>query len=102
GDMFYFTKCQEGDSMTVECKIYVSKFEKSAWQDAQLLGDGINDGGSNTNPCVAKVGKKDILFFASNRKLQSRGGYDIWYSVIDPRNGTYRRPQNAGKQINTA
>jgi outer membrane protein OmpA-like peptidoglycan-associated protein len=33
--------------------------------------------------------------------LQSRGGYDIWYSVYDPRQGTYRRPQNAGKQINT-
>jgi outer membrane protein OmpA-like peptidoglycan-associated protein len=42
-----------------------------------------------------------VLFFSSNRKLQSRGGYDIWYSIIDPRKGTYRRPQNAGKQINT-
>lgn len=102
GDLFFFTKCAEGDSMMVECKIYVSKFEKSGWGDPELLGDGINDGGSNTQPCVAKVGKKDVLFFSSNRKLQSRGGYDIWYSIIDPRNGTYRRPQNAGKQINTA
>ncbi len=101
GDMFYYTKCAEGDSMMVECKIYVSKFEKSAWSEGELLGEGINDGGSNTQPCVAKVGKKDVLFFSSNRKLQSRGGYDIWYSIIDPRNGTYRRPQNAGKQINT-
>ncbi len=66
-----------------------------------LLGEGINEEGSNTQPNVALVGKKEILFFASNRKLQSRGGYDIWYSVIDPRNGTYRRPQNAGKSINT-
>lgn len=102
GDRFYFTKCSEGDSMKVECKIYVSKFEKSTWSDPEELGDGINDGGSNTQPYCAKVGKKEVLFFASNRTLQSRGGYDIWYSVIDPRNGTYRRPQNAGKQINTA
>lgn len=102
GDRFYFTKCAEGDSMKVECKIYVSKFEKSAWSEPQLLGDGINDGGSNTQPVCALVGKKEVLFFASNRTLQSRGGYDIWYSIIDPRNGTYRRPQNAGKQINTA
>src|SRR5690606_1030086 len=36
-----------------------------------------------------------------NRKLQSRGGYDIWYSVYDPRQKSYRRPQNAGKQVNT-
>lgn len=102
GDRFYFTMCQEGDSMKVECKIYVSKFEKSTWGEPQLLGDGINDGGSNTQPTIAKVGKKEVLFFSSNRTLQSRGGYDIWYSIIDPRNGTYRRPQNAGKQINTA
>ena len=101
GDRFYFTKCAEGDSMAVECEIYVSKFEKSGWGDPEKLGEGINEGGSNTQPFCAKVGKKEVLFFSSNRTLQSRGGYDIWYSVIDPRRGTYRRPQNAGKQINT-
>lgn len=102
GDRFYFTKCDEGqDSGKVICKIYLSKFKGAAWTEPEILGEGINDGGSNTQPFVAKVGKKEILFFSSNRKLQSRGGFDIWYSVIDPRNGTYRRPQNAGKQINT-
>lgn len=102
GERFYFTKCTEEDSMKIVCRIYVSKFEKEKWGEAELLGEGINESGSNTQPCVAKVGKKEILFFSSNRTLQSRGGYDIWYSVIDPRNNTYRRPQNAGKQINTA
>lgn len=101
GDRFYFTKCSEEDSMKVICKIYVSKFVGSQWSEPQILGEGINDEGSNTQPFVALVGKKEVLFFSSNRKLQSRGGYDIWYSIIDPRNGTYRRPQNAGKQINT-
>jgi outer membrane protein OmpA-like peptidoglycan-associated protein len=101
GDRFYYTKCTEEDSMQVMCKIYVSKFEGSRWTEGQLLGEGINEDGSNTQPFVAMVGKKEVLFFSSNRTLQSRGGYDIWYSVIDPRNNTYRRPQNAGKQINT-
>lgn len=101
GDRFYYTRCQEGDSMMVECKIYVSEFKESGWSEGEELGEGINDGGSNTQPYCAKVGKKEILFFSSNRTLQSRGGYDIWYSVIDPRNGSYRRPQNAGKAINT-
>lgn len=101
GDRFYFTKCKEEDSMKVICKIYVSEFKKSAWGTPKLVGEGINDEGSNTNPFVAKVGKKEILFFASNRKLQSRGGFDIWYSVIDTKNNSYRRPQNVGKQINT-
>lgn len=101
GDRFYFTRCAEGDSMNVMCKIYVSKFEGSKWTEPELLGEGINEEGSSTQPFVAKLGKKEVLFFSSNRKLQSRGGYDIWYSIIDPRNGSYRRPQNAGKQINT-
>lgn len=101
GDRFYFTKCSEGDSMKIICKIYMSQFEGAKWSEPELLGSGINEEGSNTQPFVAKVGKKDILFFSSNRTLQSRGGYDIWYSVIDPRNNSYRRPQNAGKQINT-
>jgi len=102
GDRFYFTKCAEGDSMIITCKIYVSRFAEQHWAPAIEVPNNVNEpGSSNTMPFVAKVGKKEVLFFSSNRVLQSRGGYDIWYSVIDPRNGSYRRPQNAGKQINT-
>lgn len=101
GDRFYFTRCSEGDSMKVECKIFVSHFDKEKWSEPEEVPGGINGDGSNTQPFVAKVGKKEVLFFSSNRKLQSRGGYDIWYTIIDPRNGSYRRPQNAGKQVNT-
>jgi outer membrane protein OmpA-like peptidoglycan-associated protein len=103
GDRFYFTRCKEGDTMAVICKIYVSIFDtlRGRWANPQMLGEGINEEGSNTHPFVAKVGKKEILFFSSNRKIQSRGKYDLWYSVIDPARGTYRRPQNCGKQVNT-
>src|SRR5690606_17239043 len=101
GDKFYFSKCRDEDSGKVVCKIYVSEFEGAEWSEPQELGEGINEGGSNTQPFAARVGKKEVLFFSSNRQLQSRGGYDIWYSIIDPRNNRYRRPQNAGKQINT-
>jgi outer membrane protein OmpA-like peptidoglycan-associated protein len=104
GERFYFTKCGEGDSMIITCKIYVSRFgymNAQGWGVPELIPGVDEDGSSNTMPYVAKVGKKEVLFFSSNRKLQGRGGYDIWYSVIDPRNGSYRRPQNAGKQVNT-
>ncbi len=103
GDRFYFTHCKEGDSMQVMCTIFVSRFDtlRGNWGNPEKIGEGVNEGGSNTHPFVAKVGKKEILFFSSNRKIQSRGKYDIWYSVIDPARGTYRRPQNCGKQINT-
>jgi OmpA-OmpF porin, OOP family len=104
GDRFYFTKCQEADSLKITCAIYVSNFkpDEEKWSEPEIVPGGVNeDGSSNTQPNVAKVGKKEVLFFSSDRKLQGRGGFDIWYSIIDPRNGSYRRPQNAGKQINT-
>ncbi len=102
GDRFYFTRCLENEKNEMSCRIFCSTFEKEKWGEPVLLEGGINDdGSSSTQPFIAKVGKKEILFFSSNRQLQSRGGYDIWYSVYDPRQKSYRRPQNAGKQINT-
>ncbi len=102
GDRFYFTRCLENKSNEMTCKIYVSEFEKDKWNTPRLIGNGVNEeGSSSTQPFVAMLGKKEVLFFSSDRKLQSRGGFDIWYSVYDPRQKSYRRPQNAGKQINT-
>ena len=72
------------------------------WGIPQPLDPFINDPNSdNTNPFCGMVGKKEVLFFSSNRKGQSAGGYDLWYSVYDPKQKTYRRPQNVGKKINT-
>src|SRR5690606_31581220 len=72
------------------------------WSEPAELQYEINQkGSSSTHPHSTKIGKKEILFFVSDRKLQSRGGNDIWYTVYDPKLKTYRRPQNAGKQINT-
>src|SRR5690625_2398889 len=104
GDMFFFTKCIEDakDPKEMNCRIFVSHFEDSKWTKPEELGFGINDkNSSSTHPFMAKIGKNEVLFFSSNRELQSRGGYDIWYSVYDSRQKRYRRPQNAGKQINT-
>lgn len=102
GNKFYFSKCavDASDSNKMKCNIYYSEFGRTGWRAPELIR-GLGAEGTNTMPYVAKVGKKEILFFASNRKLQSRGGYDIWYSIIDPRDGTFRRPGNCGKQVNT-
>ncbi len=102
GSRFYYTKCLENDSLKVNCKIWCSEFKKGQWQSSKELDIYINDPeSSNTNPFCAMVGKKEILFFSSNRKLQSAGGFDIWYSVYDSSRKTYRRPQNCGKKLNS-
>jgi OmpA-OmpF porin, OOP family len=103
-DRFYFTKCVVNDSSKTKCWINVSNWDtlRGIWGVPKELDAFINDPQSdNTNPVVCMVGKKEVLFFSSNRKSQSAGGYDIWYSVYDPKQKTYRRPQNCGKRINT-
>jgi OmpA-OmpF porin, OOP family len=104
GSRFYFTRCKEEDSMKITCRIYVSEFNKKTgiWGNPKDVDPNINESGSsNTNPYCAMVGKKEVLYFSSNRTLQSAGGFDIWYSVYDSARQTYRRPQNCGKKINS-
>lgn len=102
GERFFFTRCLEADSGKMDCRIFVSEFSGDRWGEPQEMGFEINiKGSSSTQPHSTKIGKKEILFFVSDRELQSRGKNDIWYTVYDPKLKTYRRPQNAGKQINT-
>jgi outer membrane protein OmpA-like peptidoglycan-associated protein/tetratricopeptide (TPR) repeat protein len=108
GTRFYFTKCLENpmDTLGIICKIYVAEFNKKTgqWDLPKLIDPAseINaEASSNTQPFCAMLGKKEVLFFSSNRKQGSAGGFDIWYSVYDSARKTYRRPQNVGKKINT-
>lgn len=103
GDRFYFTRCLEDKTHDMTCHIFVSHFEGKEWGQPEQLGFDINESNSSsTQPFIAKVGRNEVLFFSSNREIQSRGGFDIWYSVYNDKQNTYRRPQNAGKLINTA
>ena len=113
GDRFYYTKCVEKDSMQSKCEIWVAKFNRKSglWGKPKKLritdfsGDDDNPLISSTNPYMTYVGKKEVLFFSSNRKLQGQGGFDIWYSVYDSTREEarqYRRPQNCGKRVNTS
>ncbi len=103
GGRFYFTKCREEDTMRIICRIFVSTFDKKTgvWGLAKQLDEVNEPGSSNTNPYCAMIGKKEVLFFSSDRKLQSAGQFDIWYTIYDSARGTYRRPQNCGKKVNS-
>ncbi len=101
GTKFYFTKCRETDTFNIDCSIFVSDFSEGQWGRAYKLPETINmPNTSSTHPNVVKIGKKEVMFFSSDRPKQAQGGYDIWVSVIDAK-GKYSRPQNLGKKINT-
>ncbi len=101
GTKFYFTKCREKDTFNIDCSIYVSDFKEGEWGKAYKLPEIINmPNTSNTHPNLVEIGKKQVMFFSSNRPKQAQGGYDIWVSTINAK-GKYSRPQNLGKKINT-
>ncbi|THF47717.1 cell envelope biogenesis protein OmpA [Flavobacterium supellecticarium] len=66
------------------------------WGDIKSLPFNSKDY-STSNPSLSKDGK--TLYFSSNMP-GSVGGVDIWKVAINP-DGTYGKPQNLGKTINT-
>lgn len=94
GKEFYFTRCSDFSS----CKIMVSKYKDGKWDTPKVLNINSSDG-TTTQPMLAKIQDKEILFFSSNRK----GGYgkmDIWYAEKKS-NGKFSKPINAGKLVNS-
>ena len=94
--ILYFTQC---DSLS-NCKLVSSKLEGSKWSAPTELPERINEVGSTTTqPNFCKIDGQEYLFFVSDRK----GGFgklDIWFSkILD--GGTYAKPVNAGKLVNS-
>ncbi len=82
GQMLYFTGCNLPDSRG-SCDIYVSyRISDTLWSEPVNLGDPINTDAWEAQPSVSPDGTR--LFFASSR-AGSKGGCDIWYSVLRAR-----------------
>mgnify|MGYP000182743792 CR=1 FL=1 len=94
--LLYFTQC---DSLN-NCKLVVSKLEGENWSEPKTLSERINaSGATTTQPNYCRIGGQDYLFFVSNRK-GGMGKLDIWYTkILD--GGTYSKPINAGKLVNS-
>nr|MBA3704493.1 hypothetical protein [Bacteroidota bacterium] len=96
----YITRCEQKNSQDFVCEIYSSDFKNGHWQSLTKLPSEINAKGSNnTQPAIGFLGEDEALFFASNRP-GGEGKMDIWYSKIN-KDGSFERPVNAGKKVNT-
>ncbi len=94
------TRCEALNKSQYTCELYESHYLNNTWTEFKKLPSPINLLGVNTTqPNIGKINNKDVLLFSSNRP-GGEGGMDIWYSFMNT-DGTYEKPINAGKKINT-
>jgi outer membrane protein OmpA-like peptidoglycan-associated protein len=68
------------------------------WGEAVNLGEPINTKGNEKSPFMHS--DSYTLYFASDGHI-GVGGYDIFYSKLDPKTGLFSKPKNLGVPINT-
>lgn len=92
---FYFSRC-DGPL----CKIVYCDIKNGKWSEPKEVNGGVNkEGFTSTQPMVARVGDREVLFFSSNMD-GGEGKMDIWYSEIGT-SGTHTKAKNAGKNVNS-
>lgn len=92
---FYFSVCDSN----FQCALYYTDRKKGTWSVPKALPETINMMEyTATQPMLALIEGKEVLFFSSNRK-GSIGKMDIWYSV--KQGAGWSEPVNAGKLVNT-
>jgi tetratricopeptide (TPR) repeat protein len=95
GTIFYYTKCDKA----YHCEIYAINYENGSWETPYKV-EGVNSKGfTTTQPSIAVINGKEVLFFSSNRP-GGEGQMDIWVA-IKKENGSFMPPTNAGAIINT-
>ncbi len=78
----YYTLCENVNAADINCKIYYRNLEgENKWGNKIDAGVNLKDC-TTTQPNIARVGDKDVLFFTSDR-AGTKGGLDIWYSFIE-------------------
>ncbi len=96
----FLTRCHQKSEQRFICDIYVSELKNNVWSSLKKLPPEINAPGfTNSQPSVGTLNDKEVLFFSSDRS-GGEGKIDIWYSKINS-DGTYEKPVNAGKQVNS-
>ncbi|MBX9851640.1 MAG: OmpA family protein [Cytophagaceae bacterium] len=102
---FYFTRCHAVENKVV-CEIFVSELKDGVFQKPAKLKNDINKAGfTTTMPTIVNYTKgktkTEGLIFASDRP-GGRGGMDLWYALMDPKTGNFKKPVNMGQLVNTA
>jgi tetratricopeptide (TPR) repeat protein len=84
---------KDGDSYD----IYISYFDGTSWSDAKKMNEKINSLAEEIHASFSPTDKSILL---TSNKPGGRGGYDLYLSKYSD-DGTWKKPRNLGKGINT-
>jgi hypothetical protein len=94
------SRCINKNASEYTCELYISQLGKKKWQQARRMEEPVNQASvTTTQPHLSEMNGREVLFFASDRP-GGEGGLDIWYAFRNA-DGTFEKPINAGKKINT-
>jgi tetratricopeptide (TPR) repeat protein len=107
-ERFYFSKCKIEKYKESICAIWKSEYKSGEWTEPTKLNEVVNDPDySSKYPTLGvAAGRRnqdlllDVLYFSSDRP-KSKGGYDLWYSVVDEKTRDFKKAKSCGSKINT-
>lgn len=91
---FYYNVCDE----TFNCKIFAISFSDGNWGKPYEVTKVNMEGYTTSQPSIATINNKKLLFFSSNRP-GGKGGMDIWFSQFE--NGGFSTPTLLPGNINS-
>lgn len=102
GMRFYFTRCEKNWKNENICKIYVSRKEGSQWTAPEEVTELNHPQYTTTQPAIGTDSRSggEVIYFSSNRP-GGKGGFDLWYALLNKKTGTFKDPKNMGSVINT-
>ena len=96
----YFAMMKQEGGNQPNCDIYVSENIDDEWKPIKKISPNVNHPVYwDSQPTISADG--NTLYFASDRP-GGYGGIDIYYTLRDPKTGTWSVPKNAGPKINTS
>ena len=99
GTEMYYTSCKVVKNETVGCQIYHSKFSGNLWTSPDLVPLVPDSSISVGHPAISNDGL--TLYFVAEME-GGHGGKDIWKVERSSKSGTWGKPKNQGKMVNTA
>lgn len=98
GGTMYFTSCERSDGLG-NCDLYEARRTEDGWEEVRNVRE-LNTGYWESHPSVSADGT--TIYFVSDRPGSIGGGYDadIYVAHRQP-DGTWSRPENLGRPINT-